>query len=152
MKKIRVMTLTMCLLAIIGCQTKQGTGALIGTGGGAAGHRGGDPGDAYRGPEAERLKALSRLWSGAGRRSPLLQCLRRKNAPRGGWRPRPDGRRPDLSGLRRRDARGDGLLHQLRDKAGAERDRRAVTEARGRREEDWGAGHALYFKRKGKRI
>ena len=36
MKKIRVMTLTMCLLAIIGCQTKQGTGALIGTGGGAA--------------------------------------------------------------------------------------------------------------------
>ena len=36
MKKIRIMTLTMCLLAIIGCQTKQGTGALIGTGGGAA--------------------------------------------------------------------------------------------------------------------
>jgi outer membrane protein OmpA-like peptidoglycan-associated protein len=36
MKKIKIMTLTMCLLAIIGCQTKQGTGALIGTGGGAA--------------------------------------------------------------------------------------------------------------------
>ena len=36
MKKIKIMTLTMCLLAFIGCQTKQGTGALIGTGGGAA--------------------------------------------------------------------------------------------------------------------
>lgn len=35
MKKIKVMTLSMCLLAIFSCQTKQGTGALIGTGGGA---------------------------------------------------------------------------------------------------------------------
>lgn len=35
MKKIKVMTLGMCCLAIFSCQTKQGTGALIGTGGGA---------------------------------------------------------------------------------------------------------------------
>ena len=35
MRKIKVMTLSMCLLAIFSCQTKQGTGALIGTGGGA---------------------------------------------------------------------------------------------------------------------
>ena len=35
MKKFKVMTLAMCLLTIFSCQTKQGTGALIGTGGGA---------------------------------------------------------------------------------------------------------------------
>lgn len=35
MKKIKVMTLSLCALTIFGCQTKQGTGALIGTGGGA---------------------------------------------------------------------------------------------------------------------
>ena len=33
MKKFKVMTLAMCLLTIFSCQTKQGTGALIGTGG-----------------------------------------------------------------------------------------------------------------------
>lgn len=36
MKKFKVITLAMCLLVVFGCQTKQGTGALIGTGGGAA--------------------------------------------------------------------------------------------------------------------
>ena len=35
MKKLKVMTVSMCLLTIFSCQTKQGTGALIGTGGGA---------------------------------------------------------------------------------------------------------------------
>ena len=35
MKRFKVMTLAMCLLAVFSCQTKQGTGALIGTGGGA---------------------------------------------------------------------------------------------------------------------
>ena len=35
MKKFKVMTLAMCLLTIFSCQTKQGTGAFIGTGGGA---------------------------------------------------------------------------------------------------------------------
>ena len=35
MKKFKVMTLAMWLLTIFSCQTKQGTGALIGTGGGA---------------------------------------------------------------------------------------------------------------------
>lgn len=35
MKKLKVTTLAMCLLAIFSCSTKQGTGALIGTGGGA---------------------------------------------------------------------------------------------------------------------
>ena len=35
MKKFKVMTLAMCLLTIFSCQTKQGTGALIGTGDGA---------------------------------------------------------------------------------------------------------------------
>ena len=35
MKKFKVMTLAMCLLTIFSCQTKQGTGALIGTSGGA---------------------------------------------------------------------------------------------------------------------
>lgn len=35
MKKFKVMTLFMCLAMIFSCQTKQGTGALIGTGGGA---------------------------------------------------------------------------------------------------------------------
>ena len=36
MKKIKVLTLSMCLLTVFGCSTKQGTGTLIGTGGGAA--------------------------------------------------------------------------------------------------------------------
>ena len=36
MKKMKSMTLALCLLTVIGCGTKQGTGALIGTGGGAA--------------------------------------------------------------------------------------------------------------------
>ena len=35
MKKMKAMTLGMALLAMVGCGTKQGTGALIGTGGGA---------------------------------------------------------------------------------------------------------------------
>ena len=35
MKKIKLMTLGMCMLAICSCATKQGTGALIGAGGGA---------------------------------------------------------------------------------------------------------------------
>lgn len=35
MKRFKVMTLAMCLLTVFSCQTKQGTGALIGTGGGA---------------------------------------------------------------------------------------------------------------------
>ena len=35
MKKMKIMTLALCVLTIFGCQTKQGTGALIGTGGGA---------------------------------------------------------------------------------------------------------------------
>ena len=35
MKKMKLATLAMCLLAIFSCSTKQGTGALIGTGGGA---------------------------------------------------------------------------------------------------------------------
>ena len=36
MKKLKVMTLSMCFLTVFGCSTKQGTGALIGAGGGAA--------------------------------------------------------------------------------------------------------------------
>lgn len=36
MKKIKVMTLAMCLLTVFSCSTKQGTGSLIGAGGGAA--------------------------------------------------------------------------------------------------------------------
>ena len=36
MKKMKIMTLALCVLTIFGCQTKQGTGALIGAGGGAA--------------------------------------------------------------------------------------------------------------------
>lgn len=36
MKKMKVMALSMCLLTVLGCSTKQGTGALIGAGGGAA--------------------------------------------------------------------------------------------------------------------
>ena len=32
---MKLATLAMCLLAIFSCSTKQGTGALIGTGGGA---------------------------------------------------------------------------------------------------------------------
>lgn len=36
MKKMKLMTLGLCLLTVVGCGTKQGTGALIGTGGGAA--------------------------------------------------------------------------------------------------------------------
>ena len=36
MKKIKTITLAMCVLAVLGCQTKQGTGALIGAGGGTA--------------------------------------------------------------------------------------------------------------------
>ncbi len=35
MKKYKVMTLGMCMLAVCSCATKQGTGALIGAGGGA---------------------------------------------------------------------------------------------------------------------
>lgn len=35
MKKTKLMTLLMCLVMVFSCQTKQGTGALIGTGGGA---------------------------------------------------------------------------------------------------------------------
>ena len=35
MKKVKVITLGMCCLTVLSCQTKQGTGALIGTGGGA---------------------------------------------------------------------------------------------------------------------
>ncbi len=35
MKKLKIATLGMCMLAICSCATKQGTGALIGTGGGA---------------------------------------------------------------------------------------------------------------------
>ncbi len=35
MKKMKLMTLIMCLAVVFGCQTKQGTGALIGAGGGA---------------------------------------------------------------------------------------------------------------------
>lgn len=35
MKKMKLMTLGMCLALVVSCQTKQGTGALIGTGGGA---------------------------------------------------------------------------------------------------------------------
>ena len=35
MKKTKLMTLLMCLSLVFGCQTKQGTGTLIGTGGGA---------------------------------------------------------------------------------------------------------------------
>lgn len=34
MKKFKVLTLAMCLLAVFSCSTKQGTGALIGTGAG----------------------------------------------------------------------------------------------------------------------
>ncbi len=33
---MKIMTLALCVLTIFGCQTKQGTGALIGAGGGAA--------------------------------------------------------------------------------------------------------------------
>ena len=36
MKKMKIMTLALCVLTIFGCQTKQGTGALMGAGGGAA--------------------------------------------------------------------------------------------------------------------
>lgn len=35
MKKMKLMTLVMCLAVVFGCQTKQGTGALVGAGGGA---------------------------------------------------------------------------------------------------------------------
>lgn len=35
MKKLKIMTLSMCALAVLSCSTKTGTGALIGTGGGA---------------------------------------------------------------------------------------------------------------------
>jgi outer membrane protein OmpA-like peptidoglycan-associated protein len=35
MKKIKLMTLAMCLLSVVSCSTKQGTGAAIGAGGGA---------------------------------------------------------------------------------------------------------------------
>lgn len=35
MKKVKGMTVAMCLLAMVSCNTKQGTGALIGTGAGA---------------------------------------------------------------------------------------------------------------------
>ena len=35
MKKMKVLTLLMCLVLVFGCKTKQGTGTLIGTGGGA---------------------------------------------------------------------------------------------------------------------
>ena len=35
MKRFKIFTLAMCLLTVFSCQTKQGTGALIGTGGGA---------------------------------------------------------------------------------------------------------------------
>lgn len=35
MKKMKLMTLGMCLALVVGCQTKQGTGALVGAGGGA---------------------------------------------------------------------------------------------------------------------
>lgn len=35
MKKMKLATLAMCFLAVFSCSTKQGTGALIGTGGGA---------------------------------------------------------------------------------------------------------------------
>ncbi len=34
MKKFKILTLTMCLLTVFSCSTKQGTGALIGTGAG----------------------------------------------------------------------------------------------------------------------
>jgi len=36
MKKMKVMTLALCALVVFSCSTKTGTGALIGTGGGAA--------------------------------------------------------------------------------------------------------------------
>ena len=35
MKRLKVITLGMCLLTVFGCATKQGTGSLIGAGGGA---------------------------------------------------------------------------------------------------------------------
>ena len=35
MKKMKVLTLLLCLVLVFGCKTKQGTGTLIGTGGGA---------------------------------------------------------------------------------------------------------------------
>lgn len=35
MKKYKVMTVALCVLAVCGCSTKQGTGSLIGAGGGA---------------------------------------------------------------------------------------------------------------------
>lgn len=35
MKKVKGMTVAMCILAMVSCNTKQGTGALIGTGAGA---------------------------------------------------------------------------------------------------------------------
>src|SRR5574344_375467 len=35
MKKLKVMTLGLCLLTVFGCSTKQGTGAALGAGGGA---------------------------------------------------------------------------------------------------------------------
>lgn len=35
MKKMKTMTIAMCTLAVVGCGTRQGTGALIGGGGGA---------------------------------------------------------------------------------------------------------------------
>ena len=36
MKKMKFMTLALCLLTVFSCSTKQGTGALAGAGGGAA--------------------------------------------------------------------------------------------------------------------
>ena len=36
MKNMKMMAAGMCLLTVVSCQTKQGTGALIGGGGGAA--------------------------------------------------------------------------------------------------------------------
>ena len=35
MKKLKIATLGLCFLTVFSCATKQGTGALIGTGGGA---------------------------------------------------------------------------------------------------------------------
>ena len=36
MKKIKLLSFLMCFLTVFGCQTKQGTGSLLGAGGGAA--------------------------------------------------------------------------------------------------------------------
>ena len=38
MKNMKMMAAGMCLLTVVSCQTKQGTGALIGGGGGAGDH------------------------------------------------------------------------------------------------------------------